>query len=264
MSVNVSFGWFVFVLFGWVGWVFVVFFMVCYLGLFVVLVLEGFWLLMNVVDLLIGKGQFVGLVNFLDLFKDEVFLCSVVNIVLFVVLCMFVFVGLGLVFVLVLNWLGKLGVWLCGIFFVFNVLLVMVVMLIWCLVLLFDCGFLSQGLVLFGLFDFVLFLDECLVLFFIVLVMFWWGIGLLMMFIFVVLQQVLCDLYEVVVLDNISCWWFFCFIMLLVLCCIFIFVVIVQLLGQLQVFGQVQLLMNGGFNNSICMMVMFVYEVFFD
>jgi len=243
----------------WVGWAFVAPFMLCYLGLLAAPVLEGFWLSLNAVDLLTGKGQFVGLANFLDLLKDEIFLRSAANTVLFAALCTPAFVGLGLALALVLNRPGKLGAWLRGIFFASNVLSVTVVTLIWRLVLLPDRGLLSQALP-----GFAPLTDEGLALPFIALVTVWWGIGLPMTLILAALQQVPRDLYEAAALDNTSRWRSFRYITLPALRRTLILVAIVQLLGQLQVFGQAQLLTNGGPNNSTRTMVMFIYEALFD
>ncbi len=243
----------------WVGWAFVAPFLLCYLGLLAAPVLEGFWLSLNAVDLLTGKGQFVGLANFIDLVKDEIFLRSAANTVLFAAMCTPAFVGLGLALALVLNRPGRLGAWLRGIFFASNVLSVTVVTLIWRLVLLPDRGLLSQALP-----GFAPLTDERLALPFIALVTLWWGIGLPMTLILAALQQVPKDLYEAAALDNTSRWRSFRFITLPALRRTLILVAIVQLLGQLQVFGQAQLLTNGGPNNSTRTMVMFIYEALFD
>lgn len=243
----------------WVGWAFVAPFLLCYLGLLAAPVLEGFWLSLNAVDLLTGKGQFVGLANFLDLLKDEIFLRSAANTVLFAAICTPAFVGLGLALALVLNRPGRLGAWLRGIFFASNVLSVTVVTLIWRLVLLPDRGLLSQALP-----GFAPLTDERLALPFIALVTLWWGIGLPMTLILAALQQVPKDLYEAAALDNTSRWRSLRFITLPALRRTLILVAIVQLLGQLQVFGQAQLLTNGGPNNSTRTMVMFIYEALFD
>lgn len=243
----------------WVGWAFVAPFLLCYFGLLAAPVLEGLWLSLNAVDLLTGKGQFVGLANFIDLVKDEIFLRSAANTVLFAALCTPAFVGLGLALALVLNRPGKLGAWLRGIFFASNVLSVTVVTLIWRLVLLPDRGLLSLAVP-----GFAPLTDERLALPFIALVTLWWGIGLPMTLILAALQQVPKDLYEAAALDNTSRWRSFRFITLPALRRTLILVAIVQLLGQLQVFGQAQLLTNGGPNNSTRTMVMFIYEALFD
>jgi len=243
----------------WVGWAFVAPFLLCYLGLLAAPVLEGFWLSFNAVDLLTGRGQFVGLANFIDLVKDEIFLRSAANTVLFAAICTPALVGLGLALALVLNRPGKLGAWLRGTFFASNVLSVTVVTLIWRLVLLPDRGLLSQALP-----GFAPLTDESLALPFIALVTVWWGIGLPMTLILAALQQVPKDLYEAAALDNTSRWRSFRFITLPALRRTLILVAIVQLLGQLQVFGQAQLLTNGGPNNSTRTMVMFIYEALFD
>lgn len=243
----------------WVGWAFVAPFLLCYVGLLAAPVLEGFWLSLNAVDLLTGKGQFVGLANFLDLLRDEIFLRSAGNTVLFAALCTPAFVGLGLALALVLNRPGKLGAWLRGTFFASNVLSVTVVTLIWRLVLLPDRGLLSQAWP-----GFAPLTDERLALPFIALVTVWWGIGLPMTLILAALQQVPRDLYEAAALDNTSRWRSFRYITLPALRRTLILVAIVQLLGQLQVFGQAQLLTNGGPNNSTRTMVMFIYEALFD
>lgn len=243
----------------WVGWAFVAPFLLCYLGLLAAPVLEGFWLSLNAVDLLTSKGQFVGIANFLDLIQDEIFLRSAANTVMFAALCTPAFVGLGLALALVLNRPGKLGAWLRGTFFASNVLSVTVVTLIWRLVLLPDRGLLSQALP-----GFAPLTDEHLALPFIALVTVWWGIGLPMTLILAALQQVPRDLYEAAALDNTSRWRSFRHITLPALRRTLMLVAIVQLLGQLQVFGQAQLLTNGGPNNSTRTMVMFIYEALFD
>jgi len=248
----------------WVGWAFVAPFLLCYMGLLVAPVLEGFWLSFHAVDLLTGRGQFVGIANFIDLVRDEIFLRSAANTVLFALICTPAFVGLGLALALVLNRPGKLGAWLRGTFFASNVLSVTVVTLIWRLVLLPDRGLLSQGLQSLGLPDLAPLSDERLALPFIALVTIWWGIGLPMTLILAALQQVPRDLYEAAALDNTSRWRSFRFITLPALRRTLILVAIVQLLGQLQVFGQAQLLTNGGPNNSTRTMVMFIYEALFD
>lgn len=249
---------------GWVGWAFVAPFLLCYVGLLAAPVLEGFWLSLHAVDLLTGRGQYVGLANFIDLARDEIFLRCAANTVLFAALCTPLFVGLGLALALVLNRPGKLGAWLRGTFFASNVLSVTVVTLIWRLVLLPDRGLLSQGLQALGLPDLAPLSDERLALPFIALVTLWWGIGLPMTLILAALQQVPPDLYEAAALDNASRWRSFRFITLPALRRTLVLVAIIQLLGQLQVFGQAQLLTNGGPNNSTRTMVMFIYEALFD
>ncbi|MBW8844185.1 MAG: sugar ABC transporter permease [Burkholderiales bacterium] len=249
---------------GWVGWAFIAPFLICYVGLLAAPVLEGFWLSLHAVDLLTGRGRFVGLANFIDLARDEIFLRCAANTVLFAAICTPLFVGLGLALALVLNRPGKLGAWLRGTFFASNVLSVTVVTLIWRLVLLPDRGLLSQGLQALGLSDLAPLSDERLALPFIALVTLWWGIGLPMTLMLAALQQVPPDLYEAAALDNASRWRSFRFITLPALRRTLVLVAIIQLLGQLQVFGQAQLLTNGGPNNSTRTMVMFIYEALFD
>ncbi len=248
----------------WVGWAFIAPFALCYLALLAVPVLEGFWLSFHAVDLLTGKGQFVGLANFVDLMRDEVFLRSALNTIAFAAICTPAFVGLGLALALVLNRPGRTGAWLRGTFFASNVLSVTVVTLIWRLVLMPDRGLLSQGLSAFGLPDLAPLSDERLALPFIALVTLWWGIGLPMMLILAALQQIPPDLYEAAALDNASRWRSFRFITLPALRRTLIMVAIIQVIGQLQVFGQAQLLTNGGPNNSTRTLVMFIYEALFD
>lgn len=249
---------------GWVGWAFVAPFLLCYAGLLAVPVLEGGWLSLHAVDLLTGRGQFVGLANFLDLLRDEVFLRAAANTLWFAAGCTPLFVGLGLALALVLNRPGRLGAWLRGTFFASNVLSVTVVTLIWRLVLLPDRGLLSQGLSGLGLPDLAPLTDERLALPCLVVVTLWWGIGLPMTLILAALQQVPRDLYEAAALDHASRWRTFRFITLPALRRTLVLVAIVQLLGQLQVFGQVQLLTHGGPNNSTRTLVMFIYEALFD
>lgn len=248
----------------WVGWAFVLPFLAGYVLLLGVPVLQGLWLSLQAQDLLSGRGQFVGLANFADLLGDEVFLRAAVNTVLFAALCTPLMVGLGLALALVLNRPGRLGAWLRGIFFASSVLSVTVVTLIWRLVLLPERGLLGQTLMALGLPDPAPLGSESLALPCIALVTLWWGVGLPMMLLLAALQQVPRELYEAAALDNAGRWASFRHITLPALRRTLVLVAIVQVLGQLQVFGQVQLLTQGGPNHSTRTLVMFVYEALFD
>jgi multiple sugar transport system permease protein len=106
--------------------------------------------------------------------------------------------------------------------------------------------------------------NEWLALPMVVLATVWWGVGMPMMLFLASLQQIPHDVYEAAALDNTSRWRSFRHITLPAIRHSVILVAVTQLIAQLQVFGQIQLLTQGGPNNSTRSLVMFVYEAMFE
>jgi multiple sugar transport system permease protein len=78
------------------------------------------------------------------------------------------------------------------------------------------------------------------------------------------LQQIPQDVYEAAALDNTSRWRSLRHITLPAIRHTVILVAVTQLIAQLQVFGQVQLLTQGGPDNSSRTLVMFIFEAMFE
>ena len=246
------------------GWLFVAPFLACYAVMLVWPLARGMWLSLNAVDLLSNIGSFVGLRNFVDLVQDEIAVRVFFNTLLFAAICTPMMIVVGLALALVLNRRGRTSAVLRGIFFGASVLSVTVVTLIWRLVLMPDSGLLANTLKGVGVSGVALLNSEWLALPTVAIVTLWWGVGFPMMLFLAALQQIPADVYEAAALDNTSRWRSFRHITLPAIRHIVLLVAITQVIGQLQVFGQVQLLTQGGPNHSTRSLVMFVFEAMFD
>ena len=246
------------------GWLFVAPFLVAYLLLMVWPTLRGVWLGFHAVDLLSNMGRFVGVQNFIDLAGDELAVRAFFNTLLFAAVATPLLVGTGLLLALALNRPGNLAAWLRGIFFGTSVLSVTVVTLIWRLLLRPETGAVAAGLQAVGLPMPSPLHSEWLALPSVAVITLWWGVGLPMMLFLAALQQIPADVYEAAALDDASRWQRFRHITLPALHRVLVLVTITQVIAQLQVFGQVQLLTEGGPNHSTRSLVMFIYEAMFD
>lgn len=250
--------------FAWTGLLFVAPFVLCYLALLVWPLVNGLWLSLHAIDLLSNIGRWVGAVNFVDLLQDEMFVRAAFNTVLFAALCTPAMVITGLALALALNRPGRATAILRGVFFGAGVLSVTIVTLVWRLVLMPDHGMLANVARGVGLDSGAPLTNEWLALPMIVLATVWWGVGMPMMLFLASLQQIPDDVYEAAALDNTSRWRSFRHITLPAIRHSVILVAVTQLIAQLQVFGQIQLLTQGGPNNSTRSLVMFVYEAMFE
>jgi multiple sugar transport system permease protein len=248
----------------WSGLLFIAPFLLCYLGLLVWPLLSGIWLSLHAIDLLSNLGRLVGLLNFVDLLRDEMFIRSLLNTLLFAALCTPAMVITGLALALALNRPGRTTAILRGVFFGAGVLSVTIVTLIWRLVLMPDRGMLANLLHCAGLASVAPLQNEWLALPAVALATVWWGIGMPMMLFLASLQQIPHDVYEAAALDNTSRWRSFRHITLPAIRHSVILVAVTQMIAQMQVFGQVQLLTQGGPNNSTRSLVMFIFEAMFE
>lgn len=248
----------------WVGLAFVAPFVAVYCVLLVWPVIDGVWLSLNAIDLLSHIGRFVGAGNFIDLAQDKAFVRVVRNTLLFAAICTPLTVSLGLALALALNRPGRAAALLRGLFFCASVLSVTIVTLVWKLVLMPERGLVANAADALGL-DYVAPLnDPWLALPMVALITMWWVVGLPLMLFLAALQQTPQDVYEAAALDNTSRWRSFRFITLPAIRRTVVLVAITQLIAQLQVFGQIQLMTQGGPNNGTRPMVMFIFEALFD
>ncbi len=247
----------------WGNTLFVLPYLSVYVWLLVVPVFSGFWLSLNEIDLLSGDIEFIGHENYANLMTDDVFLGAVGNTFYFVFLSVPVFVVLGLLLALALNRPGKFGAALRAIFFGSSVLSVTIVTLVWRLVYLPDRGLLANIMQSIGLDPIVPLLSETQALPAVALVTVWWIIGLPMMLFLSALQQIPQDIYEAAAMDNASRWRIFWSITLPSIKRTVALVTTVEVILQFQIFGQIQLMTNGGPNNASRPLVMFIYETGF-
>ena len=244
----------------WSNGLFVLPFLIVYLLLLIVPLVYGWWLSLRHADLLTGTSELVGFKNYVELWRDPIFLGSVRNTFVFILMTTPVFVVLGLALALALNRPGLLAAALRAIFFGASVLSVTVVTLIWRLVLMPDRGLFANVWRTLGREPLQPLGVEGLSLVVLAIVTIWWIVGFPMMLFLAGLQQIPGELYEAAALDNAGRWRTFASITLPSLRRTVALVIVIEIVLQFQLFGQSWLLTYGGPNNSSRPIVQFIYE----
>jgi multiple sugar transport system permease protein len=247
----------------WRNGLFVVPFLAVYLLMLIYPLFRGMWISLQEYDMFDQSATFAGLVNFKRLFADDIFLGTIRNTFLFVLLTVPSFVVIGLALALALNREGRTGATLRAVFFGASVLSVTIVTIIWKIMYLPEIGLISNILGLFGIAPIPFLTSTSLVLPAIATTTVWWIIGLPMMLFLAALQQIPGELYEAAALDNASRWRSFWSITLPSISRTMVVVVIYEIVAQFQLFGQTWLLSRGGPNNASRSIVLFIYETGF-
>ena len=242
---------------------FVLPYMVLVVGLVVVPVGLGLWLSFQDYDMLGGFNEAVGFGNYANLLKDKIFLISVRNTLLFVVMTTPVFVALGLFLALALNNRYRRSAIFRSIFFASSVLSVTVVTLVWRLVYMPERGLLADILAPLGLPAPDIVANARLALPGVAAVTVWWIIGLPMTLFLAALQQIPPDIYEAAALDNASRFRTLWSVTLPQIRRTVMLVAVIEIILQFQIFGQVMLITGGGPDNASRPMVQYIYEVGF-
>ena len=237
-------------------------FVLVFVCLLVIPLFWGFWLGLTKADLF-GPGKFVGLANYTRLFNDRIFRWAVLNTLYFVVLTVPVLAVFGLALALALNRKTRFASVMRAVFFASSVLSVTVVTLIWRIVFIPDIGLLSNIFGWFGLPQVTFLSNARLALPAVAIATVWWGVGLPMMLFLAALQQVPGEIYEAAALDNAGRWKTLWRITLPSIRRTFLLVLIIQSVLQFQVFGQAQLMTQGGPNNASRPIVLYIYDVAF-
>jgi multiple sugar transport system permease protein len=212
---------------------------------------------------LFGGERFVGLENFVRLASDGVFLQAVGNTFYFVILTVPALAVITLGLALALNRPGRAAAFFRAVFFSSSVLSVTIVTLVWRLMLVPDGGLIAKGVAAAGGAPIPFLSDPHLVLPAIALVTIWWCIGLPMMLYLAALQQVPGEIYEAAQLDNAGRFRTFWRVTLPSIRRTVILVVIIECVLQFQLFGQAQLMTQGGPNGASRPIVLFLFEVGF-
>lgn len=241
-------------------------FILPYLSFFAVLLVFplfwGAWLSLHKVDLF-GPGRFVGLGNYARVLADPVFLQALRNTVIFVLVSVPSLVALGLFLALALNKTTRTTSFLRGLFFSSSVLSVTIVTLIWRFVFIPGDGLLAVVSEQLGMQPVNFLSTSGWSLFSVGVATVWWCLGLPMMLFLAALQQIPNDLYEAAALDNASPWRVLIRVTLPSIARTIMLVTIIQIVMQFQLFGQAQIMTNGGPNGTSRPLVMYIYEVGF-
>lgn len=248
---------------GWTHLLFVLPFLAVYLWLLVYPLLTGMSLSLHRANLF-GGATFIGLENYARLFRDATFRQALGNTILFVLLCVPVLVSVALTLALALNRAGRFAAILRSIVFASSVLSVTVMTIVWRQVLTIDGGLMSliaQGV---GARPIAFLSDPYLVLASLVLITVWWSLGLPMILFLSALQQVPRSVYEAAALDRATPWSVFRHVTLPALTPALVLVTAYECALQFQLFGQPQLLTQGGPNGASRPMVLYIYETGFN
>ena len=246
----------------WTNALFVAPYLCVYLGLLIYPLVAGMGLSLFKADLF-GGAEFVGFENFVRLLSDKVFLQAVANTFGFVLLSVPPLTVLPLLLALLLNRQTRVAAFFRGVFFSSSVLSVTIVTLIWRMVLMPDGGFIANIRALFGAAPIPFLSDPNIVMGSMAIITVWWCLGLPMMLYLSALQQVPQDIYEAAELDNASWWRTLWSITLPSVSRTVILVAILQVVLQFQLFGQPQLITQGGPNGASRPIVLFIFEVGF-
>ena len=244
----------------WTNALFVAPYMVFYVLLLVYPLFKGIWMSLLQSDMFDDTSKFSGLANYYRLFNDKVFIGTVWNTVLFVVMTVPVFVVIGLMLALALNRSDRTAAALRAIFFGTSVLSVTIVTIIWKMMYMPGNGAIASVMRYFGMDPIAFTTTASLALPAIAITTIWWIIGLPMMLFLAALQQIPGELYEAAALDNASRARSFWSITLPSIRRTMLVVVIYEIVAQFQLFGQAQLLTQGGPNNASRPSVQFIYE----
>ncbi|SFN53248.1 carbohydrate ABC transporter membrane protein 1, CUT1 family (TC 3.A.1.1.-) [Cohaesibacter marisflavi] len=246
----------------WSNALFILPYMTVFLSLLVFPLFWGMWLSLNKSDLF-GGARFIGLKNYYRVFSDPVFGQAVWNTVIFVLVSVPTLVALGLFLSLALNKTTRASSLLRGLFFSSTVLSVTIVTLIWRFVFIPGDGLLALLFDKMGWEQIGFLSTEGWSLFSVGVATVWWCLGLPMMLFLAALQQIPSDLYEAAALDNASRWRVLTRITLPSIKSTIVLVAIVQIVMQFQLFGQAQLMTNGGPAGSSRPIVLYIFDTSF-
>lgn len=248
---------------GWGNLLFALPFLSVYVWLLVYPLLAGIRLSLYRANLF-GGEHFIAFENYIRLFRDRTFIQALGNSILFVTLTVPLLVALALGLALSLNRATRFAAFMRSVVFASSVLSVTVLTIIWRQVLVPDGGLLSHFSHMIGQAPVAFLNDQRLVLPSLAVITVWWSLGLPMILFLSALQQVPRSVYEAAALDRATPWSVFRRITLPAVMPAVILVAAYECALQFQVFGQPQLLTQGGPNGASRPLVLYIYETGFN
>ncbi|SLK34241.1 sn-glycerol-3-phosphate transport system permease protein ugpA [Mycobacteroides abscessus subsp. abscessus] len=210
------------------------------------------------------KRQFVGLANFIEIFKDTTFLQSLKNILVFVVCVIPVQVGAALGLALLINKQRRGNIFFKVAFFAPVVLSLVVISVLWLYLLNPSEGLINSLLVNIG-FDAQPFLSSPKqAMYTIVFVSAWQGAGYQMLIFLAGLQNIPGTVYEAAKIDGVSKWQNFIYITMPLLKPTSILIMITTLIGAFKLIIQPMVMTQGGPMNSTITPVYYIYQTGFS
>jgi multiple sugar transport system permease protein len=245
------------------GWLFVAPFLCAYVPLVVVPLARSLWFSLHRWDLLGAERAFVGAGNYRALALDPFFWSSLGHTLWFTALAVPALVGTGLALALGLDRPMRTHAALRSVFFASSVLSVSVVTLLWQVVLDPRRGLLAKATGALSAAPIDVFARPRLAMAAVVITTLWWGVGFPMVLFLAGLQQIPPSVYEAAALDHAGRFTVLTRITLPALARTTLLVVVLEVILQFQVFGQVFLLTHGGPASSTRVVAMYLYEAAF-
>lgn len=203
---------------------------------------------------------FIGFQNYEKLLRDEEFRQTMLNTVIFTIFSVAGDVVLGLLIALYLkksNWLNNL---MQGILFVPYIISLASVALLWMWIMNPDFGLLNAVLGTFHIGGINWLGDPKYAMMSIIIICIWKNVGYDTLILLAALQSVPPVLYEAAALDRTSRWRQLTKITLPMISPTMFFLVIVEVIGSFNVFETIQILTNGGPQNSTNTIVFSLYQ----
>ncbi|MGG3157683.1 sugar ABC transporter permease [Priestia megaterium] len=207
--------------------------------------------------------KFVGLDNFINLFKDPLFLKSLANTLKFVVWVIPLQIGAALGLALLLNKQRKANTFFKVAYFSPVVMSLVVISVLWLYLLNPNEGIINNVLTYFGVSAQPFLTSPKQAMFTIVFVSAWQGAGFQMLIFLAGLQNIPGDVYEAAQLDGMNKWQRFIYITLPLLKPTSIFIFITTLIGAFKLLVQPMVMTQGGPVNSTMTVVYYIYQTGF-
>lgn len=207
--------------------------------------------------------KFVGLDNFINLFKDPIFLKSLANTLKFVVWVIPLQIGAALGLALLLNKQRKANTFFKVAYFSPVVMSLVVISVLWLYLLNPNEGIINNVLTYFGVSAQPFLTSPKQAMFTIVFVSAWQGAGFQMLIFLAGLQNIPGEVYEAAQLDGMNKWQRFIYITLPLLKPTSIFIFITTLIGAFKLLVQPMVMTQGGPVNSTMTVVYYIYQTGF-
>jgi multiple sugar transport system permease protein len=206
---------------------------------------------------------FVGLDNYLDVFRDETFRKAARNTVVYVVFAVPLTIGLGLLAALALNQgvVRLRNVFRVG-FFLPYVTSIVAIAVVWRLILGTDAGLVNGILESFGIEGPGWLTDQRYALWSMILMTTWRGLGLQMIIFLAGLQAIPTQLYEAAALDGAGRWQRFRYVTLPMLRPTLLFSAVIASIGLMLFFEEPYVMTQGGPLDSTLSVYMHAYNQF--
>lgn len=239
-------------------------FLVVYLLFLVYPFFKGIWISLHDWDLMDDSiREWWGFLNYSDLWSDPIFWQATRNTLYFVALTVPSMTVIALLLALAVSGGGRIRAACRTIFLMTSVFSVTVVTLIWTMVLSTDRGLIAPVLQALGLEPINFLGSPTWAMPSLTVTTLWWGVGLPMALFLAALGAIPRELYEAAELDHASRWTAFWRITLPSIRHTLVLVLILQIVGQFQIFGQAQLMTNGGPSGMTRTLVLYIYDTAF-